>query len=245
MQLYHPNKKARVPLSLRTKYDPAWDTHPRNVYPPITVSTIIKGHEFFIAPEHVHLLTKYAWHVKGNVPYTNIALQLKPGFFTKQEDKNVKNRATKGSRGRVRRFKISWIYLVKGLFPDIPGRLVARDGTPVNNLHPDNYTLVPPGRVGNKDFEPRYHNVSFLFAQKKQGLKYVKVRPTEIYGPTYNKTLDDTNVPALSATPTLQEYKAYARSLEETVAQHSDKDEYTKHGTLGKLNFLETAGIRI
>lgn len=243
--LYHPNKKAQVPLSLRTKRDPAWDTHPRNVYPPTTIPVDIKGHEFHIAPEHASLLTKYAWHVIGNIPYTTIYIQLVPGIFTKPEDLNVKNRSKNGSRGRVRKLTLSWMYLIKGLFPDIPGRLVRRDNVPSNNLHPDNWTLVPPGRVGNKNFEPRYHNVSFTFAQQKQGKKYVKIKPTEVYGPTSNITLDDTSVPALGPIPTIQEYKMFARKSELAIAIKSDENEHIKHGTLGKLNFLETVGIRV
>lgn len=243
--LYHPNKRAQVPLSLRTKRDPAWDTHSRSAYPPATVPVIIKGHEFHIASEHTYLLTKYAWHIIGNIPYTTIYIQLVPGIFTKQEDLNVKNRSKNGSRGRTRKLTISWIYLIKGLFPDIPGRLVRRDGVPSNNLHPDNWTLVPPGRVGNKDFMPRYHNVNFSFAQQKQGKKYIKIKPIEVFGPTANITLDDKSVPSMGALPTIQEYKTYARSQEENIARAGDANEYIKNGTLATLNFLETVGIRI
>lgn len=245
MKLYHTNKQAKVPLSLRTKYDPAWDTHARTTYPPLTKAVTIKNQTFYIAPEHEHLLDEYSWYINDNMPYTTIYIPFIEGIFSKPEDKFVKNRARNGNRGRTRKVTLSWIYLVKGLFPDIPGRLVARDEVSPCNLHPDHYVLVPPGRVGNKDFKPRYYNISFEFEHLRQGNKYIKVKPIAIHGIGSDITLDNTSVPAMGAIPTLQEYKTYARQSELTVAKQSDTVELTRNGSLGMLNFLETVGIRI
>lgn len=236
MELYHPNKKARIPLSLRIKHDPAWNNHELISFPPSVKEVKIKDELFLISPDHESLLTKYSWYLNGGIPYTTLSIPFIEGALTPNELKHARNRKANGSYGKIRKFKISWIYLVKGLFPDIPGRLIARENTPKNNLHPDNYVLVPPGRVGNDDFKPRYHNVQ---------IEISKECPTSVIGLGTIQQISNLSVPSLGATPVLQDYKEFARRVETDIARTSDKSELIRNGSLGSLNFLDTVGIRI